>query len=141
MIAIHPALRSGVPLTGPAIRERVKFDASALAQSGANTLIIGDQFAVLRALGTVWPSFKKSVRWVDGTRLSLPVESCGTLILEKGHRLSERDQADLLGWLNDRGRPVRVLTTAPRPLFPLVEAGSFHACLYYRLNEVLIAVG
>jgi sigma-54-interacting transcriptional regulator len=138
-IAVRNPPRPPRPPTGPGIVAQVRIDACSLAQNGANALIIGDQLAVLRVLGIVWPSLKKSVRWVEGTRMSLPRECGGTLILEEGDRLSERDQTDLLGWLNDHGRSVRVLTTASRPLFPLVEAGSFLDSLYYRLNHVLIA--
>jgi len=113
----------------------------ALARRHANALIIGDQHAVRRVLDTVWPSLAKPVKWVEGTRLALPVESGGTLILDAGDRLSERDQASFLGWLNDNGHSVCVLTTSSRPLFPLVEAGLFVGDLYYRLNQVFIDAG
>ena len=128
-----------VPPTASALLTQVRVDANSLAQSRANALIIGDQLAVMRVLGIIWPTLKKSVRWVEGTRLSLPLEPDGTLILEEADRLSERAQADLLEWLNHHGQSVRVLTTASRPLFPLVEAGSFLDSLYYRLNHVVIA--
>ena len=124
----------------PAIREHVILDMQALVQSRANALIIGHPFAVRHILASFLPSLEKSVLWAEGARLSLPVGYSGTLILEDSDRLNERDQAVLLGWLNDRGRSVRVLTTASRPLFPAVEAGSFLGQLYYRLNHVLIAV-
>jgi hypothetical protein len=122
----------------PVIFAQVGVDVYSLMQNPANALIIGNHLAVLRVLGIVWPSLKKSVRWVESARLSLPPESGGTLILEEGDRLGEHDQAVLLDWLNGHGRSVRVLTTSPRPLFPLVEAGSFLEPLYYRLNHVLI---
>lgn len=126
------------PLSGSALREQVWVDVNALARRHGNALIIGDQLAVRRVLDTVWPTLTKPVQWVEGTRLALPVESGGTLILDAGDRLSERDQASFLGWLNDSGRSVCVLTTSPRPLFPLVEAGLFYDALYYRLNQVFI---
>ena len=121
--------------------EQTLVDVDALARRHANALIIGDQFAVRRVLDTVWPTLTKPVQWVEGTRLALPVESGGTLILDAGDRLSEHDQASFLGWLNDSGRSVCVLTTSPRPLFPLVEAGLFFDVLYYRLNQVFIDAG
>jgi|HubBroStandDraft_6_1064221.scaffolds.fasta_scaffold296225_2 hypothetical protein len=127
-----------VPPTAPALFAQVRVDTDSLAQSRANALIIGDQLAVMRVLGIIWPTLKKSVRWVESTRLSLPLESGGTLILEEADRLSERDQTDLLGWLDEHGLSVRVVTTSSRPLFPLVEAGSFLDSLYYRLNHVVI---
>jgi sigma-54-interacting transcriptional regulator len=127
-----------VPPTAPALFAQVRVDANSLAQSRANALIIGDQLAVMRVLGIIWPTLKKSVRWVESTRLSLPLESGGTLILEEADQLSERDQTDLLAWLDEHGLSVRVVTTSSRPLFPLVEAGSFLDSLYYRLNHVVI---
>jgi Sigma-54 interaction domain len=126
-------------LPAPVIFAQVGVDVYSLTQNPANALIIGNHLAVLRVLGIVWPSLKKSVRWVESARLSLPLESGGTLILEEGDRLGERDQTVLLDWLNGPGRSVRVLTTSSQPLFPLVEAGSFLESLYYRLNHVLIA--
>jgi transcriptional regulator of acetoin/glycerol metabolism len=78
---------------------------------------------------------------MTGTRPVLPVETGGTLILEEGDRLNECDQADLLGWLSDRGRSVCVFTTSARSLYPLVDAGLFLEALYYRLNHRLIEVG
>jgi hypothetical protein len=134
-----PSTAPAVPPTAPALLPQVRVDANSLAQSRANALIVGDRLAVMRVLTVIWPSLKKSVRWVEGTRLSLPLEPDGTLILEEGDRLSERDQRDLLEWLNVHGQSVRVLTTSSRPLFPLVEAGSFLDSLYYRLNHVVIA--
>jgi hypothetical protein len=141
----YMAAAPAVPPIAPAIvaqgrvDAQVRADTDSLAQSRANALIIGDRLAVMRVLNIIWPSLKKSVRWVEGTRLSLPLDPDGTLILEQGDRLSERDQADLLEWLKDHGQSVRVLTTSTRPLFPLVKAGSFLDSLYYRLNHVIIA--
>jgi Sigma-54 interaction domain len=135
---VPPTVPAGPP-TAAALIAQVRVDANSLAQSRANALIIGDQLAVIRVLGIIWPSLKKSIQWVEATRLSLPLEPGGTLILEQGDRLSECDQRDLLEWLNDHGQSVRVLTTSSRPLFPLVEAGSFLDSLYYRLNHVVIA--
>jgi hypothetical protein len=128
-ISVHHA----PPPTASARGEQI-VDACALTQSWANALVIGDEWAVRHVLGTVWLSLKKPVVWVAGTRLSLPPGPCGTLILEDSDRLSQRGQADLLAWLHDRGRSVRVFTTSARPLFPLVETGSFLDSLYYRLN-------
>ena len=137
-VVIRPSAGSS---PASALPEQMLVDVDALANRHANALIIGDQFAVRRVLDTVWPSLAKPVQWVESTRLALPVESGGTLILDAGDRLSERDQTSFLGWLNDSGRSVCVLTTSPRPLFPLVEAGLFVDDLYYRLNHVFIDAG
>jgi hypothetical protein len=126
---------------GSALCDHLMVDVSALAQHRANTLIIGDPCIVGRVLSAVWPSLKKSVQWMTGTRLVLPVETGGTLILEEGDGLNGRAQADLMGWLDGRGRSVCLVTTSMRPLYPLVDAGLFLEALYYRLNQMLIEVG
>lgn len=138
---VVPEASPVAPLSGSALREQVLVDVNALARRHGNALIIGDQLAVRRVLDTVWPTLTKPVQWVEGTRLTLPVESGATLILDAGDRLSERDQASFLGWLDNGGRSVSVLTTSSRPLFPLVEAGLFYDALYYRLNQVFIDAG
>jgi len=125
----------------PGLGQDARIDVAALLRSRANALIIGDQFPVRRVLDTIWPSLTKPVRWMDGRRFVLPVEAGGTLVLDAGDALRERDQASFLGWLSDNGRSGQVLTTSLRPLFPLVEAGLFLDVLYYRLNTVCIDAG
>jgi hypothetical protein len=124
--------------TASILCDGVKIDVSALVQFRTNALIIGDPLVVWRILSGVWPSLKKPVHWIADHRLVLPVESGGTLILEKPDRLSMREQTALLDWLHDDGRAMRVLTTSVRPLYPLVDEGLFLDALYYRLNHVLI---
>jgi hypothetical protein len=108
-------------------------------QSRVNAVIIGDDAAVRRVLSTVWLSLTKPVVWTAASRLSLPLGPCGTLILEAGDRLSERDQTALLDWLDDSGRFVRVLTTAPRPLHGAVDAGAFLDALSRRLSGLIVS--
>ena len=86
----------------------------------------------------MWPLLQKPICWVDAGRLSLPLHSAGTLILQGAHALSASAQERLFEWLGDDARTTRVLTTTPYPLFPLVEGGSFLEALYYRLNMLLL---
>jgi transcriptional regulator of acetoin/glycerol metabolism len=68
----------------------------------------------------------------------VPEPAEGTLILSGVERLDAGQQAQVLRWL-DRGRcRVQLASISSKPLFPLVEAGSFDASLYYRLNIVRI---
>ena len=47
--------------------------------------------------------------------------------------LTDGQQEQLLAWM-ERHPSIQVISVASRPLYPMVEAGSFHATLYYRLN-------
>ena len=68
----------------------------------------------------------------------VPHPAEGTLILLGVEGLDGGQQAQLLQWL-DKGRGrVQIVSISAEPLFPLVEAGTFDASLYYRLNIVRI---
>jgi hypothetical protein len=83
------------------------------------------------------------VTWRAGERFSPPTSSCnvGTLILIGVEALPPSDQQRLYQWLQRRSGETQVLSTASRPLLPLVDQGAFHDGLYYRLNTVCIDVG
>lgn len=70
----------------------------------------------------------------------MPQPHEGTLVLLEVARLNEKQQRQLLQWLdqiNERLQ-VQVVSTTSEPLFPLVQTGAFLADLYYKLNVVLI---
>jgi hypothetical protein len=70
----------------------------------------------------------------------VPQPAEGTLVLFEVARLNEKQQRQLLQWLdqiNERMQ-VQVVSTSSEPLFPLVQSGAFLADLYYKLNVVLI---
>jgi DNA-binding NtrC family response regulator len=60
------------------------------------------------------------------------------LILSGVESLDAGQQAQLLQWLDQGKRRVQLASISSHPLFPLVEAGTFDASLYYRLNVVRI---
>ena len=69
-----------------------------------------------------------------GIPLALPVEMCGTLVLQNIAALDGHDQARLRVWCDDPARRTQVVSTTAYPLFPLVDCGAFDATLYYRLS-------
>ena len=83
-------------------------------------------------------------RPADGARVPQPRE--GTLILREVARLDAVQQTMLLRWFDkleklqrfDERVRVRIVSTSPSPLFPLVGSGAFPSDLYYRLNVVRI---
>jgi DNA-binding NtrC family response regulator len=68
----------------------------------------------------------------------VPQPAEGTLILSGVESLDAGQQAQLLQWLDQGKRRVQLASISSQPLFPLVEAGTFDASLYYRLNVVRI---
>jgi hypothetical protein len=73
-----------------------------------------------------------------GVGVPVPHPGEGTLILLGVDSLDGGQQAQLLQWLDERRGRVQIVSISAEPLFPLVEAGTFDASLYYRLNIVRI---
>ena len=79
------------------------------------------------------------VAWRPGERLMLPqAEQTGTLLLHNVGTLSPHDQRYLVEWLERAAGRTQVVSTTPVALLPLVQAGTFLARLYYRLNTVCV---
>jgi hypothetical protein len=115
-------------------------DWNTFVASRANAIIVGTEEAALGVWTAMWPSLKKPIHWVEAERLSLPRRPAGTLILQGADALTASDQRGLFEWLEGDACATRILTTTRRPLFPLVEGGSFLEALYYRLNVVLLVL-
>jgi two-component system response regulator FlrC len=64
----------------------------------------------------------------------------GTFLLDEIGELPLALQAKLLGALQPRGIDVRIIATTHRDLEAMVEAGTFRADLYYRLNVLRLEV-
>jgi len=111
----------------------------AFTTTQANTLIIGDPKPVTRALTIAWLTLRRPVFWCDDDRFKLPPTPVGTVVLWRTDRLIAGDQERLLVWM-EHNRSTRVIARAPSPLFPLVQQGSFSEPLYYRLNNLLVAI-
>ena len=79
------------------------------------------------------------VAWRPGERLMLPqATQTGTLLLHNVGTLSLHDQRYLIEWLERAAGQTQVVSTTPVPLLPLVQAETFLARLYYRLNTVCV---
>ena len=69
------------------------------------------------------------------------LETYRTVIFYDIDRLPTRAQEQLVKWLDRVARHTQVISTANRPLMPLVTSGDFTDALYYRLNTVYIELG
>ena len=137
IVARPPERLAALPPTRLAIPAS---DWETLVLTRANTVVVGSEDAALSVWTAVWPTLQKPIYWADADRLSLPRHSAGTLILQGAHALSAFDQQQVFEWLDRDARATRVLSTAPYPLFPLVEGGLFLEALYYRLNMLLLVL-
>jgi hypothetical protein len=107
--------------------------------AGVNLLIVvpdgSNGFAELLIADLATPV----VAWRPGERLMLPqAEQTGTLLLHNVGTLSPHDQRYLVEWLERAAGRTQVVSTTPVALLPLVQAGTFLARLYYRLNTVCV---
>jgi hypothetical protein len=79
------------------------------------------------------------VSWLPGERLMLPeAGQTGTLLLHNVGSLSLHDQRYLIEWLERAAGQTQVVSLTTVPLLPLVQAETFLARLYYRLNTVCV---
>jgi hypothetical protein len=119
----------------------LRAEREALIRSHHNLLLVGARTATNDVLAAMRPYLRGPVqqhRPRAGTPVLRPSE--GTLILLEVARLDQKQQAQLLRWLDQsHERPhVQVVSTTSKPLFMLVESGAFSPALYYRLNVIRI---
>jgi len=114
---------------------------NAVCREHCNVLVEAPPAAVGQFLEALRPYLRTPIqehRPKAGVPMPRPAE--GSLILLEVASLGQKEQAELLQWLNERDGRIQVAATTSERLFPLVERGSFDAALYYRLNIVRIAI-
>jgi DNA-binding NtrC family response regulator len=95
-------------------------DCNLIVETRCNTLVVGSETAVQRALGSLEP-------YLDAS----------TLVLRHVETLSPAEQQQVLAMLDDETAP-RLISTSAQPLYPLVMRGEFLEDLYYRLNVIYV---
>lgn len=127
----NPLDLSPVPLLDPD-------DVEAFATSHSSCLLIGPDPLVDDALTRLTPYFRYPPAIVSGRhRLNLPSPSrAATFIFRDVGALTASQQANVASWLESAPGRVQVVSTAPTPIWPAVQAQSFLASLYYRLNTL-----
>jgi hypothetical protein len=108
----------------------------------ANVLLVGSDGSAKKIVDALRPDFCEPIEvWDPASRLVLPpIEGTGTLILQHVGAMPHDDQRRLCDWLEVTAGRTRVVSTTRQPLFPLLEAGTFAATLYYRLNVLCFPV-
>jgi hypothetical protein len=111
----------------------------ALVSSHSNLLLEGTPAAADRVLRALHPHLDQPlISRRAASPVSLPRDHRGSLVLHDVTTLDGRQQDRVFDWLTETQGRVQVVSTALRPLFPLVERGEFRADLYYRLAVVRI---
>jgi hypothetical protein len=126
--------RTFPPVSDVEIREESSAtdDWSIVRQEGLHALLIGSHAAASAVLSRVFPE----VRW--SLALWSPADGpdrrhSQVALVRDPQDLTDAQQQQLLAWM-ERHPAIQVISVASRPLYPMVEAGSFRATLYYRLN-------
>jgi len=103
----------------------------------ANLLLVGHEPALSNALASVMADNGGAIDIHASTGfLALPAPRSGvrTIVLRDVDVLTSLEQHRVLDWLTLAGSHTRVISTAGRPLLPMVREQAFSAALYYRLN-------
>lgn len=112
-----------------------------LRQQSCNVLLEGTATDTEEVLRRLRPHIREPiVSHQPPATLELPSTETGALIVNDATALNRDEQGRLLAWMDDMGSQTRIISTSPRSLFALVEAGRFDAALYYRLNVMLLRV-
>jgi hypothetical protein len=112
---------------------------TAISREHCNVLVEAMPAAAGQILEKLRPHLRSPIeeyRPEVGVLVPQPAE--GTLILIGVESLDASQQAQLLHWIDRGGGRVQLASISSEPLFPLVEAGTFDASLFYRLNIVRI---
>jgi hypothetical protein len=107
-----------------------------------NLLLMGREEATRALMDVLRPYFQEPVvtaRSCEPLTL-VPPGQVGTMILHDICTLGLADQRRLLVWLEGAVGCTQVISTTSTPIVPLIDAGSFHATLYYRLNTLYFGV-
>lgn len=103
----------------------------------ANLLLVGREPALSSVLASVMTDSGGAVdihSSAESFLLPSPMAGVRTIVLRDVDALTSPDQHRLLEWLTLTGGHTRVISTATRPLLPMVRAHAFSTALYYRLN-------
>lgn len=116
---------------------------SAVRAAGVNLLVAGPREVTRSLVAALQPQFRQPVVALEssGEPVALPAaDHVGTLVLYDVSRLAAIDQSRLLAWLDGATTRIQIISTAARPMVPLIESGAFLASLYYRLNTVCVEI-
>jgi hypothetical protein len=102
-------------------------------------LVAFDALVAPRALTMLLSQLSHPIAQWDPARSGhLPRHSAGTLVISRVETLNDRQQQELLDFLDDRSGAVQIISVATTELHQRVERGEFSEALFYRLNTIRI---
>ena len=137
-VSRSPARRAFAPLSDQLWHADRDQDLALLTR--VNLLVVGAEGEVAEFIAALWPALITPIVVRHGgepLRLSA-VPRIGTFVISGVETLTSEEQDDLHRWLRAGNGRGRVVSSASKALFPMVEAGAFNDGLYYRLNVVTI---
>ena len=115
-------------------------DLRIFASSHPNCLLIGPDAIVDDALTALKPFFRYTPAFLGREPIALPSSCAATLVVRDVGDLTASQQAALSSWMECAPGRAQVISTTPTPIVSAVEARSFLASLYYRLNLLTITL-
>jgi hypothetical protein len=111
-----------------------------VVRNRAGVLIVGPSGTIGAFLTNLEPWLMEPIVYLAcQTDIQLPPSTAGgTLVLCDVDQLSEESQRRLMDWFVADDHKTQVISTAARPLIPVVRRGQFLEALYYRLNTFYI---
>jgi len=115
-------------------------DACVLLTSQPNLLLSGPDATTADVLQVLWPLLRQPVWETSGAAFALPPGLARTVVVRHAAGLTFENQQRLWQWVGDHEPRIRLVTTSPEPIFPLVARGVFLKPLYYLLNTMYLEV-
>jgi transcriptional regulator of acetoin/glycerol metabolism len=123
----------------PWVSDRILLRSLTMAPSRPSLLVMCDRIETDAAIASLmkWCEQPFHICSLPGP-LELPPVKKGTLFLKDVSHLTLAQQLALNDWI-DRGRgDLQIVSATDVRLWPLVDAGQFLECLFYRLNLITL---
>ena len=123
----------------PWVSDRILLRSLTMAPSRPSLLVMCDRIETDAAIASLmkWCEQPFHICSLPGP-LDLPPVKKGTLFLKDVSHLTLAQQLALNDWI-DRGRgDLQIVSATDVRLWPLVDAGQFLECLFYRLNLITL---
>ena len=123
----------------PWVSDRVLLRSLTMAPNRPSLLVVCDRTEPDAAIASLmkWCEQPFHICCLPGP-LELPSVKKGTLFLRDVSYLTLAQQIALNDWIEGGRGDLQIVSVTDTPLWPLVDAGQFLECLFYRLNLITL---